>query len=87
MLKRLGIAQRIYGSFGLLIVLLAVVCVAAYLGLTSIVGLLDDFRNISRGTVAVTNLANEVSFLQQAALKYRVSTPRRPPMLSIRSWR
>jgi len=73
MLKRLGIAQRIYGSFGLLIVLLAVVCVAAYLGLTSIVGLLDDFRNISRGTVAVTNLANEVSFLQQAALKYRVS--------------
>jgi len=73
MFRRLGIAQRIYGSFGLLIALLAVVCVAAYLGLTSIIGLLDDFRGSSRAAAAVSNLASEVSFLQQAALKYRVS--------------
>ena len=73
MLNRLGIAQRIYGSFGVLIALLAAVCVAAYIGLTSTIGLLSDFRSTTEQTEAVNTLANHVNVLQLAAVNYRVS--------------
>ena len=56
MFNRLGIAQRIYGSFGILIALLAAVCVAAYIGLISIIGLLSDFRSTTHQTEAVSTL-------------------------------
>ena len=70
-MNRLGIAQRIYGSFGILIALLAVVCAAAYFGLVSIIGLLSDFRDTTQQTTSVSAIVDELNVLQLAALNYR----------------
>src|SRR5689334_24463302 len=72
-LGRLGIAQRIYGSFGLLIVLLATVCVAAYLVLTSVIAVLSAFGASSGQAVAVHALVQQINALELAVGSYRVS--------------
>ncbi|HVY52704.1 MAG TPA: methyl-accepting chemotaxis protein [Devosia sp.] len=73
MLNRLGIAQRIYGSFGILIVLLAAVCVAGFIGLWGIAGLLTSFRATAMQTAATGALVQRIDALQAAGLNYRVS--------------
>jgi methyl-accepting chemotaxis protein len=73
MLNRLGIAQRIYGSFGVLIVLLAAVCVAGFIGLWGIAGLLTSFRATATQTAATGSLVQRIDALQAAGLNYRVT--------------
>jgi methyl-accepting chemotaxis protein len=73
MLNRLGIAQRIYGSFGILIVLLAAVCVAGSVGLWGIAGLLASFRATATQTAATGTLVQQIDALEAAGLNYRVT--------------
>ena len=73
MFRRLGIAQQIYGSFGLLIVLLAAVCVAGLIGLADLTRLLTDLRGASAQTTVTGTLAQHIQAVQQAATSYRVT--------------
>lgn len=73
MFRRLGIAQQIYGSFGLLIALLAAVCVTSFVGLQSIADILANFRQTSTQTAITGSLASRISAAQQAAVAYRVT--------------
>ncbi len=73
MLNRLGIAQRIHGSFGLLIVLLAAMGAAGVVGLTTIAGLLAEFRASSDQALEAGALTDQVTAVEMAALSYRIS--------------
>jgi methyl-accepting chemotaxis protein len=71
--RRLGIAQQIYGSFGLLIVLLAVVCIAGLIGLADLTRVLTDLRGASAQTTVTGTLAQHIQAVQRAATSYRVT--------------
>src|SRR5437868_14043636 len=73
MFRRLGIAQQIYGSFGLLIALLAAVCVAGLIGLVDITNVLTDLRTASAQTSVTSTLAQHIQAVQQAATTYRIT--------------
>jgi CHASE3 domain sensor protein len=73
MFRRLGIARQIYGSFGVLIALLAAMCIASFLGLQSIADILANFRQTPAQTAITGSLAYRISAVQQAAVAYRVT--------------
>ena len=76
MFQRLGIGQRIYGSFGLLVLLLAAVCVSGVIALGSVSGLFGDVRTGAGDNAAASALASAVTSLERAALGYQATRSR-----------
>ncbi len=76
MFQRLGIAQRIYGSFGLLVLLLAAVSISGAITLASVSGIFSDVRTGADDGAAASALASAVTSLERAALDYRATQSR-----------
>jgi methyl-accepting chemotaxis protein len=72
MLARLSIAQRIYGAFAALIVLLVCVGGAGYYGVQSIYGLFNQYKGATNQTLAIGNMVAELSHLKLADSRYRI---------------
>jgi methyl-accepting chemotaxis protein len=70
-LKKLSIAQRIYGAFGALISLLVVVGVAGFLGVQAVSAIFTDYRDAAGQTLVIGDMVGDVTALQLTAAKYR----------------
>ncbi len=71
MLSRLSIAQRIYGAFGTLIVLLAIVCIAGFVGVQAVSSIFTDYRAAAGQSLAIGELVNNVTALRLTSATYR----------------
>ena len=71
MLSTLSIAQRIYGAFGTLIALLAVVGVAGFIGVQSVAGIFSDYRGAAGQSLAIGELVGSVTALRLTSATYR----------------
>jgi len=72
MLARLSIAQRIYGAFAALIVLLVCVACAGYFGVQSIYGLFGEYKVAANQTLAIGKVVGDVSHLRLVDARYRI---------------
>jgi methyl-accepting chemotaxis protein len=72
MLARLSIAQRIYGAFAALIVLLVCVAGAGYFGVQSIYGLFGEYKTAANQTLAIGDVVGDVSDLRLIDARYRI---------------
>ncbi|MEO6013961.1 MAG: methyl-accepting chemotaxis protein [Devosia sp.] len=71
MFGRFGISQKIYGAFGALVVLLAFLCVAGYLGVQSVAGVFSDYRHAASQSLTTSQIVRDVEKLRMAALRYQ----------------
>ena len=72
MFARLSIAQKIYSSFAVLIVLLAATGIAAVIGLNRVATTFDDYREGSGQTLAISALVENLSAARLAGLRFRL---------------
>ena len=72
MLARLSIAQRIYGAFAALIVLLVLVGGAGYFGVQSIYDLFGQYKRAANQTLAIGHMVGSVSHLRLMDAHYRI---------------
>jgi methyl-accepting chemotaxis protein len=72
-LSKLSIAQRIYGAFGALIALLAVVCVAGFFGVQAVSGIFSDFRRAAGETLTIGRMVGELTATRLIEAHYRES--------------
>ncbi len=70
MLSRLSLSQRIYGGFGILIVLLMVVCGAGLTGLNQVGGVVDTLKTAGNDTAQLQALLGRLEAMQAAELRY-----------------
>jgi methyl-accepting chemotaxis protein len=70
-LKKLTIAQRIYGAFGALISLLVVVGVAGFFGVQAVSAIFTDYRAAAGQTLVIGDMAGDVTSLQLTGARYR----------------
>ncbi|MCD7058733.1 methyl-accepting chemotaxis protein [Pelagibacterium xiamenense] len=73
MLSRLSIAQRIYGGFGAIIALLALVGAAAFIGVQQLSTIFDDYRAAAHQTLELSDYVSDLSAARLAALEYRIN--------------
>ncbi|WP_404400297.1 methyl-accepting chemotaxis protein [Pelagibacterium halotolerans] len=73
MISRLSIVHRIYGGFGAIVLLLAFVGVAAFIGVQQLTNLFDQYRGTARQTLEIGDYVNDLSASRLAALKYRLN--------------
>jgi methyl-accepting chemotaxis protein len=71
-LSGLSIAQRIYLAFGTMVVLVAAICVAGYVGVQAVSGVFADYRLAASQSVAVSQIVQEVDGLRTTVLRYRL---------------
>jgi methyl-accepting chemotaxis protein len=74
MLSRLSLAQRIYGGFGTLIVLLIIVCAAGLTGLSQVGSVVGTLKTASEDTVQLNGLLQRLEAMKAAELRY-LATP------------
>jgi len=71
MLNRLSLAQRIYGGFGLLTVLIAVACGAGVVTVHSVGSTFSSFRSVADQSSVVAGIARDVDGVRLAVLDFR----------------
>ena len=71
MLKRVRISQKIYAAFGVMIVLMAVMGAAGYLGIQSISGLFMQYRQSTGQLLMTSQIVSNIDALRTAALRYQ----------------
>jgi methyl-accepting chemotaxis protein len=69
---RLGIAQRIYLSFGVMVVLLAGLSLAGYLGVHIVSGIFGDYRAAAGQSIAISRIVQEIDGLRLTVARYRL---------------
>jgi len=72
MLARLTIAQRIYGAFTALIVLLVCVGAAGYFGVQSIYGLFGEYKVAANQTLAIGDVVGDVADMRLIDANFRI---------------
>ena len=71
MFKRVGISQKIYAAFGVLIIVIAVVGGAGFLGIQAISQLFSAYRASTGELLMTSQIVSNVNDLQKAALRYQ----------------
>src|SRR5690606_27839649 len=70
-LKKLSIAQRIYGAFAALLALLVVVGLAGFVGVQAVSAIFTDYRAAASQTQAIGELVGDVTGLRLLGANYR----------------
>jgi len=71
MFKTIGISHKIYAAFGTLIVLMAVMGGAAYLGVQAISQIFTQYRQSTGELITTSEIVANINDLQAAALRYQ----------------
>jgi methyl-accepting chemotaxis protein len=73
MFEKLSVAFRVYGAFGVLILLLALSGSAAILGVNHVSGLFESYRLAARQTLEINDYARDLAEAQRLSLAYRLN--------------
>ena len=73
MFERLSVALRVYGAFGVLIILLALSGWAAIYGVNHVSGLFETYRLAARQTLEINQYARDLAEAQRLSLAYRLN--------------
>src|SRR5690606_41204064 len=73
MFEKLSVAFRVYGAFGVLIILLVLSGSAAIFGVNHVSGLFESYRHAARQTLEINDYARDLSEAQRLSLAYRLN--------------
>src|SRR5690606_38500953 len=73
MFEKLSVAFRVYGAFGVLIILLVLSGSAAIFGVNHVSGLFESYRHAARQTLEINDYARDLAEAQRLSLAYRLN--------------